>query len=268
MSAIGEPVKAIDSLDVLIAFGLIAVIMGLSAWRRLGLAKDLAVGVARTVVQLSLVGYVILFLFRADYAPLTVAVIFVMVAFAGWTALRKCGCRKVEVYPITTLSILAGSTLTLAYVVVLVVRPEKWSDPQYIIPLAGMIIGNAMNGTALAIERLTSEVRTTRNAIEVRLSLGATRLQAVSEGVRKAVSAALIPSINAMMVVGLVLLPGMMTGQILAGTDPVIAARYQMVVMFMLPAATFLSVMLAVFAYVPRLFTPAHQLREEMWGEP
>ncbi|KPL08873.1 hypothetical protein AMJ85_07625 [candidate division BRC1 bacterium SM23_51] len=267
MSHIGEPVKAIDSLDVLIACGLIAVVMGLSAWRRLGLAKDLAVGTVRTVIQLLIMGYVILFLFDQNRAPLTVAIILVMVLFAGWTALRKCQCRRLEVYPITMISIFVGSGVTLAYVMQLVVRPDSWSNPQYLIPLAGMIVGNAMNGTALAIERLESEVCSNRAAIEVRLSLGATRLQAAAEAVRRAVGAALIPPINAMMVVGLVFLPGMMTGQILAGTPPVIAARYQMVVMLMLPAATALSVLLAVFFFVPRLFTPAHQLREEIREE-
>lgn len=266
MTAFSEHVKGIDELDVLVCLGLLVIVMGLSVWQRLGLFKDLAIGVVRTIVQLVLVGYVILFIFKKNHAGLTVAAILVMVIFAGWTALRKVKGRKSAIYPITTLSIFAGSALTLAYVMFLVIRPEEWSNPQYLIPLAGMIIGNAMNGTALAIERLESEVRQTRAAIEVRLSLGATRMQAAAEAIRKAVNAALIPPINAMMVVGLVFLPGMMTGQILAGTDPVIAARYQMVVMFMLPAATTLSVVLAVFAYVPRLFTAAHQLRPEIPG--
>jgi putative ABC transport system permease protein len=263
MTQFSDAVKPISAPDVLVCFGLIAIVMGLSTWRRLGLVRDLAIGTIRTVVQLSIIGYVILFLFQIDSAWLTCAVLLTMVAFAGWTALRKCGCRKREVYPLTSLSIFAGSGLTLAYVLWLVVDPPQWSDPQYIIPLAGMIIGNAMNGTALAIERLQSEVRATRGEIEVRLSLGATRLQAASEAVRRAISAALIPSINSMMVVGLVLLPGMMTGQILAGTNPIWAAKYQMVVMFMLPAATALSVILVVFLFVPRIFTSAHQLREE-----
>ena len=266
MNEFSEHVKRISELDVLVCLGLLAVVMGISAWQRLGLLKDLTIGILRTVVQLALVGYVILFVFQKDHPALTLSMVAVMVIFAGWTALRKCECRKTQVYPITTLAIFAGSALTLAYVMLLVVRPARWADPQYLIPLAGMIIGNAMNGTALAIERLRSEVEQTRAAVEVRLSLGATRMQAAAEPVRKAVNAALIPSINAMMVVGLVFLPGMMTGQILAGTDPVVAARYQMVVMFMLPAATVLSVVAAVFAYVPRLFTPAHQLRPELGG--
>lgn len=261
-----DHVKEIEVLDVLICLGLLVIVMGLSAWQRLGLFKDLAIGIVRTIVQLFLIGYVIWFIFQEGQIALTLTVIFVMVVFAGWTALRKSKCRKTEIYPITTFAIFAGSALTLAYVMFLVIRPGKWSDPQYLIPLAGMIIGNAMNGTALAIERLESEVRQTRSVIEVRLSLGATRMQAAAPAVRKAVNAALIPPINAMMVVGLVFLPGMMTGQILAGIDPVIAARYQMVVMFMLPAATALSVILAIFAYVPQLFTAAHQLRPDLPG--
>jgi len=267
MREFSDAVKPIASLDLLVAFGLVAVVMGLSTWRRLGLTKDLAVGTVRSVLQLSISGYVVLFLFKKDFPPFTCAFLLVMVGFAGWTALRKCTCRKATVYPITAASIFGASALTLAYLLLLVVRPARWSDPQYLIPLAGMIIGNAMNGTALALERLQSEVRQTRSAIEVRLSLGASRLQAVAEAVRKSVGAALIPPINAMMVVGLVFLPGMMTGQILAGTNPVIAARYQIIVMFMLPAATSLSVMLAVYLYVPLMFTRAHQLKIREIGE-
>ena len=160
-----QAVKGISNLDVLICIGLIVIVMGISTWRQLGLVSDLLIGTIRTIVQLTLMGYIILFLFRIDHAALTVGVILIMVGFAGWTALRKCGLRKLDVYPITTLSIFAGSGVTLAYVLLLVVRPEKWSDPQYLIPLAGMIIGNAMNGTALAIERLQSEIRQTRAAI-------------------------------------------------------------------------------------------------------
>ena len=263
MNDFSQAVEHLSNLDVLISIGLLAVVAGLSTWRRLGLVKDLGIGAIRTVVQLALMGYVILFLFRADYWPVTLLVIVVMVGFAGWTALRKHRGRKLSLYPVTSLSIFAGSALTLAYVMYLVIRPDDWADPQYLIPLAGMILGNAMNGTALALERLQSEIRETRPEIEVRLALGATRWQASGGAVRRAVNAALIPSINAMMVVGLVFLPGMMTGQILVGADPVTAAKYQMVVMFMLPAATALSIILAVFAYLPRLFTPAHQLRDE-----
>lgn len=267
MSDYTQPVKDISELDVLVCVGLIAIVMGISAWRRLGLLPDLVVGTIRTIVQLAIIGYVILFLFETNHPALTLGFLLVMVGFAGWTALRKCRCRRASVYPITTIAIFSGSALTLAYVMFLVVRPAEWSDPRYLIPLAGMIIGNAMNGTALALERLQSEVRETRAAIEVRLSLGATRHQAVAESVRKAVSAALIPAINAMMVVGLVFLPGMMTGQILAGAPPVTAAKYQIVVMLMLPAATALSIILAVYAFVPRLFTAAHQLRAEAMAE-
>src|SRR5947199_10091967 len=125
-----------------------------------------------------------------------------------------------------------------------------------------MILGNAMTGAALAVERLSSEIRARRLQIEAALSLGATSRQAADAAVRAAVKAALVPTINAMMVVGIVQLPGMMTGQILGGAAPEQAVRYQMVVMYMLAAAVALTSATATLLAYRASFTPAHQLRE------
>jgi putative ABC transport system permease protein len=129
-----------------------------------------------------------------------------------------------------------------------------------------MILGNSLTGATLAVDRLTSEIRAHRLEIEAALSLGATARQAAEASVRAAVRAAMLPTINAMMVVGLVQLPGMMTGQILAGAPPDQAVRYQMVVMFMLSAAVALTSVIATLLAHRASFTPAQQLREEPEG--
>lgn len=155
---------------------------------------------------------------------------------------------------------LVGSGLTLAYVTQVVLSVEPWYEPRYLIPLFGMIVGNAMNGAALAAERLASELESHRGEVEAYLALGATPARAAAEPVRRALIASLIPTLNGLTTVGLVQLPGMMTGQILAGLSPLLAVRYQIVVMFMLAGATAMTAMLVVFWYRRTFFTPAAQL--------
>src|SRR3569623_2692060 len=113
-------------------------------------------------------------------------------------------------------------------------RVEPWYSPQYAIPLLGMILGNTLNGISLGLDRLGGELSGRRAPVEALLALGATRWEAARGPIRQAVRTGLIPTINAMMVVGIVSLPGMMTGQILAGADPVEAVKYQIVMMFLI----------------------------------
>ncbi|MCU0670878.1 MAG: ABC transporter permease, partial [Myxococcota bacterium] len=151
--------------------------------------------------------------------------------------------------------------LTLAYVTTVIVHVQPWYSPRYLIPLFGMIVANAMNAAALALERLQSEMESRRGEVEALLALGATPGQSAAEPMRRATVAAMIPAVNALAVVGIVSLPGMMTGQILAGADPTLAVRYQLVVMFMLTAANAVTAALAVSLFRRTFFTPAAQLR-------
>ncbi|MGH9309617.1 MAG: ABC transporter permease [Vicinamibacterales bacterium] len=151
--------------------------------------------------------------------------------------------------------------LTLAYVTYVVLEVRPWYEPQYLIPLFGMIVGNAMNGAALAVERLASEIEAQRGTVEAYLALGAAPARAAAEPTRRALVAALIPSVNGLMVVGLVQLPGMMTGQILAGQSPLLAVRYQVLVAFMLTGATAMTAVIVALWYRRTFFTAAAQLR-------
>jgi len=154
-----------------------------------------------------------------------------------------------------------STAATLAYVIGVVVQVRPWWEPQYIIPIAGMILGNSMTSAALAGDRLQGDLRARADEVEARLALGFSGREAVQPMVRAALRAAMIPTVNGMMTVGLVQLPGMMTGQILAGSSPLVAIRYQMVVVFMLAAATALGSLLFVRLAAGRYLTPAHQLR-------
>ena len=143
---------------------------------------------------------------------------------------------------------------------------EPWYSPQYAIPLLGMMLGNTLNGISLGLDRFGSDLVGQRDQVETLLALGATRWEAAGPQVRQAVRTGMIPILNAMMVVGLVSLPGMMTGQILAGIDPIEAVKYQIIIMFMIASATALGTVSVVLLSYLRLFDHRHRLRRERLG--
>ena len=248
-------------LDLTLAAGLILIAVGLSHWQQVGLTRDLVVGAVRSVVQLVLVGYVILYIFEFERWYFVLGALGFMVAVATRTAVRRQDKPTRELYGIVGVAMLVGSGLTMVYVGSVIVRTDPWYDPRYVIPLFGMIVGNAMNAAALAAERLAAEIDARRAEIEAYLALGATPSRATRDAVRRAIRASMIPMVNSLMVVGIVALPGMMTGQIIAGASPITAVRYQIVVMFMLMAAVTMTGTIVPMWYRRSFFTPAQQLR-------
>ncbi|GJG87003.1 iron export ABC transporter permease subunit FetB [Gemmatimonadetes bacterium T265] len=254
-----------------LAAALVLVAVGVARWERLGLARRFAVGAVRATVQLVAVGYVLTGLFAADRWWLVLLALGGMLAAATHTAASRPS-RKGEsaaaapgaLWRASGLALLLGAGLTLAYVDAVVLRVRPWYDARYLVPLFGMILGNAMNGAALAAERLASELQLRRGEVEAWLALGASPAQATAEAARQAMTAALLPAANALAVVGIVQLPGMMTGQILAGQSPLLAVRYQLVVVFMLAGATAATAWLVVRRYRAAFFTAAEQLAERV----
>lgn len=255
-----RPVIDVSWAQLAWAAVLVLVAIAISTWQRIGLARGFAIGAIRALVQLTLVGYVLVWLFAVRKWYLVLLALLVMLLAATKTATDRQRSGRRALFGIAGVAMLLGAGLTLAYVDVVVVRVHPWYDPQYLIPLFGMIIGNSMNGAALAAERLTSEVEARRAEIEAYLALGAAPPRAARDAVRRALTAALIPGINGLMVVGLVALPGMMTGQILAGSSPLLAVRYQIVVAFMLAGAVAATAALVVLWYRRQFFTAAEQL--------
>lgn len=261
LQSTGRAVLAVSWLDLALAAALVLVAMGISAWQRLGLARGFAVGAVRSVVQLVAVGYVLTFLIATQRWYLVVAVLLVMLVAATVTATDRQRGGRGRLFVISGTAMLVGAGLTLAYVDAVVLRLDPWYDPQYLIPLFGMIIGNAMNGASLAAERLNGEIELRRGEVEAYLALGASPARATANAVRRAVVAALTPTVNMLMVVGLVSLPGMMTGQIIAGSSPLTAVRYQIVVVFMLAGAVAVTSVVVALWYRRSFFTAAEQLR-------
>ncbi|MBD2076469.1 iron export ABC transporter permease subunit FetB [Phormidium sp. FACHB-592] len=247
-------------LQIVWALGMMAIAIALSAWQRLGLEWNLAVATGRTVMQLLVVGYVLAAVFALRNPWAVLMVLGVMLAIATIVARNRISKKVPHMLPLVGGSILISTVLTLAYTSLLVIRPQVWYEPQYVIPLAGIVLGNAMNGAAIVGERLVSTLNNSQLEIETHLSLGATPQQAIAQYRKDAIKAGLIPTVNTMMVVGIVTLPGIMTGQILAGADPLLAATYQMLVMFMLAFATLTTTLLVSWGICRQFFNQAAQL--------
>jgi len=254
---------ALGYLDVALAAALLIVNAGLSIAFRLGLAKRLVIAAVRMTVQLSLVGLVLKALFHASSPWLTTMAALVMVAFAGREAMarQERSFTGYWSYGIGTSAMCAAALTVTLFALTTQFETRPWYDARYALPLLGMILGNTMNGVSLALERLAADAHNGQRAIEARLALGDDSRQALNEVTRAAIRAGMIPSINSMSATGLVALPGMMTGQILAGVDPVEAVKYQLLVMFLIGGGTALGVFAAVMAGARRLTDSRHRLR-------
>ena len=247
--------------DVTVAALLILINGAISLMLGLGLERRLFIATVRTVVQLLLLGYVLKWIFGARHWVAIVALMLVMSAIAGISAVRRTEHRYPGVWMSSITAVMASSWIVIVIALTGVISPSAWSSnpAQYAIPLMGMILGNTLNGISLGLDRLSEELTSRRGEVEMRLCLGATRWEAARPFVANAIRTGMVPIINSMMVVGLVSLPGMMTGQILAGTEPMDAVRYQIVIMFLIAAGTALGTTSAVLLGYRRLFNRRHQ---------
>lgn len=245
-----------------LALGLVFILIaGLTSIRySLKLEKDLFIGTVRTFTQLFLLGYVLKFVFSLSNFFLVIGLFCFMTFFAAWTIYGRVKEKQISFFLPVFLSMMI-SFFTVSFVVTaVIVGVDPWWEPRYFIPLGGMVIGNSMNAIAIALERMLGDIRTKRNEIEMMLCMGADRAEAGRPILRNAMQAGMIPSINSMMAVGMVFIPGMMTGQILGGSDPMTAIKYQIVVMVMITGATAIGTFLAVLLVLQRCFNKADQL--------
>jgi putative ABC transport system permease protein len=230
----------LSPFDLGLASILVLLLAGMS-WRlRLGIERRVLISAARSTVQLMLVGLVLKVLFAQTSLPLIGLMALVMLSVAGYEVMQrqKRRYRGVWGYGIGALSMfLSAFTVTLLALTV-IIGVEPWYQPQYLIPLLGMLLGNTMSGIAIALDSLTRQAWDARGRIEARLLAGGTWDDAIAEVRRDALRSGLIPIINAMATAGMVSLPGMMTGQILAGSPPMEAAKYQLLIMFLIAAGT------------------------------
>lgn len=226
--------------------------VGLSFVLRLGLTQSLLVASLRMVTQLLLVGYVLQWVFTLQNPILVLFIALIMTAIAGFSSVNRTRRHFANIHWSNFVSLLAASFVVTGLTVNGIIHVEPWYDPQYQIPMLGMVLGNA--------HRFTEDLTTRREQIETLLSLGATRWEAAHPSVKEALRTGMIPTINSMMVMGLVSLPGMMTGQILAGASLTDAVRYQIVIIFTQASGTAIATIGVVLLAFLALFNQQHQL--------
>lgn len=218
----------------------------LAVWQRLGLAKDLMVGTLRAGLQLMVIGYVLAWIFNANSVLAMLPILAVMILVATYSAAKRApGLPGIRWR--VGLAIAAGSLLTVGLMLLLRIVPVQI---RYILPFVGMMTGNAMTTCSVLLNRLEGEMAARRDEVELLLALGATPRQATAQVLRAAVRAAMIPHVDILKTVGLVQLPGTMTGQILAGQSPVEAVKYQILIMYALTStAAVAAIILGLLAY-------------------
>lgn len=258
-------VIALSWLDLLAAGSLILLLAALVIRERLGITRQLLINAVRTVVQLLLVGLVLKAVFDNAHLGWVGLISLVMVAMAGYEVIARQKHRFTGYwsYGIGVSSMFVSSFVITLMTLLVIVEPAPWYQPQYSIPLLGMMLGNTLNGVSLGLDRFTSAVVGQRQVIEARLILGHSSREAVQGMMRDAVRTGLIPIVNAMGAAGIVSLPGMMTGQILSGTPPLEAVKYQILIMFIITAGTGFATVLAIRLSARRLFDPRERLRLE-----
>jgi putative ABC transport system permease protein len=247
-------VVAIGWPQLLLASGFMLVTGALALWMQLGVSRDLAIATVRTYVQLLLLGLVLRWAFAANQWWWVVGILGIMTVAAARIILKRAPDAPSGLFLAAVVSMaVTGITVTFA-VTGLVIGAEPWYSPRYVIPIAGMVLGNSMNGIALSLERVFADLDARSDEIRAMTALGASPWEAAHPSVRTALRAGLIPTINSMAAAGIVFIPGMMTGQILAGADPVEATKYQIVVMLMVSAAEIIGAVLAVLMSYRRRF--------------
>ncbi|MGI9403939.1 MAG: ABC transporter permease [Hyphomicrobium sp.] len=249
--------------DLLLAATLLVVNAAISWGFRLQLEKSIAIAVVRMVVQLALIGLVLKFIF-AQSSPIWTAMLgLVMIIAAGIEVMTR------QANPVRGWRAFGLQTATLFFIgmavtglgVGIIIGPDPWYAPRYVLPILGMVLGNTLTGMCLVLDTMTETANRERGAIEARLALGGHRFKAMGNVLRVAMRTGMIPILNAMATTGIVALPGMMTGQILAGVDPVEAAKYQVLIMFLIAGATALGVVCAGIGAIVLLTDDRHRLR-------
>jgi putative ABC transport system permease protein len=215
--------------------------------RGLAREKQILVSTVRMTIQLILTGYILVYLFDHISPFYTIMVIAVMEAFAIYTILKSIKSRLSQALrKVIAFSMLLGTLSSLIYFLLIVINISPWYDPRYCIPIAGMLIGNSMTGISLGVTRLVDGMSTQKHLVESALMLGATPQMASKQIVDNAFDSAILPTINSMVGMGIVFLPGMMTGQILSGISPVTAIAYQIAIMLGILGSVALTVILFV----------------------
>jgi putative ABC transport system permease protein len=244
--------------EVAASLALVVVAIAVSRWQRADLEGDIAIAVMRSAIQLFAIGYVIQAIFDVDSLWLVAALIVVMVVFGAYTARARAAKVPSALGPLLVALGLAAA-VTLGLVLALGIFE---ATPQYLVPVGGMVIGNAMTAAAVALNRLGDDVEGSAREIEATLALGASSAEAAAPIVRRSLRSGMITLVDSTKTTGLIFFPGTMVGMLLAGADPIDAVRLQLILLWVLLGSVAISALVATGLAYRGFFTPAHQLRD------
>ncbi|MFK8113305.1 MAG: iron export ABC transporter permease subunit FetB [Rubripirellula sp.] len=246
--------------EVGVAATLLAINAGISFKLRLGLEKQIVWSSLRMTIQLVILGLVLKQIFELAWFLPVMLLAAAMTVIAGLSAVGRIDHRYGSIRTTAIFAVWASTWTVTAVTVLLIVRPQPWYSPQVVIPLLGMVLGNSLTGISLGLDRFLSELRNRRGEVETLLTLGASRWECCRDVFAGATRTAMIPILNTMSVAGIVSIPGMMTGQLLAGAPPLQAVQYQSMIMFVIAAAIALGVVIALTITFWKVTTADHQI--------
>lgn len=249
-------------LQLSIAYIFVIIMLIIFKSRGIRREKQILIASTRMTLQLTIMGYILMFVFKNPSWWLTSLMIIVMISFAIYNSIKRVKIKMSrELKTIIAFSLGLGSLLTATFFILVVLNVRPWFNPQYFIPISGMIVGNSMTGIALGANKLCSDFEDKRIEIENSLMLGASPLAATKEIVNNAFDNAILPTMNNMLTMGIVSLPGMMTGQILSGTFPLTAIKYQIGILLAILGSTAVSTVLFVTLGYRTFFTKDNRLK-------
>lgn len=229
----------------------------------IGREKEILVSSLRMTLQLIIVGYILVYIFAVNHYLISIGVLIFMEIFAIRNIYARVKLKiNYQLRKVITFAMVTGTTITIFYFLLIVINLDPWYEAHYFVPISGMVIGNSMTGVSLGTERLIDGIKTKKNLIENSLMLGATPNKATKNIVNDAFTAAILPTVNSMVGMGIVFLPGMMTGQILSGVSPLTAIEYQIAIMLGILGGVSLTVFILVQLGYKTFFNERSQLTD------
>ncbi len=251
--------------SLLILYVVTGFILLIYQYMKLDLVKDLLISLMRMTLQLTVAGFILVYIFNINSFWLILIVFIFMASFAAQTILKKSQLVIPRFFPKIFITVFFNGSIITSFFLYVIVQPDPWYDARYFIPIAGMALGNSMNACALALDRFFDSIKNNPKHVETILVLGGTKFESVKSFFSNAIRSACLPIITNMSGVGLVFLPGMMTGQILSGTNPVVAVKYQIAIMIIITVSvTFASLFSLFFAY-KSVFDSRDRLKGELF---
>lgn len=244
---------------VFLSFLLIVINCFFSYLFKLKLERNLLLASLRTIVQLLTVAHILQWIFDTANPATVLMAMIIMTTIAGISSVGRVKHRYPGIYLNNILAVFI-SVWPITILGLLLIQPNPWYLPQYTLPLIGMILGNSLNGITIGIDRFIIDLKNKKEEITLALSLGANSYEATQDLIQEALRTALTPTINSMMVMGIVSLPGMMTGQLISGVSPVSAVKYQLILMFLIASSTFIGAAIGIWLAYKKHFNQYQQL--------